>query len=242
MIIVTNFNEKETVNKIRSSIAEFIEKDVKKKLIELEKNYEEVDYPQTLMLIMKSFDDRGFALDEEGQEYIRTECIRDAIEETSLNEYYDDFHVELEGVSGNGYVYDDGSWLRKIYYHCGFADFSIEIDTKKMEIAFIAKCSLNFWIMVDGAPGDYRPTRDEYVDEIELMITDKAKVDALDKIVEIEKFKGIELEELGDEGRLTESEKEILVSIGYFDDDNDGCYDFDDYPDATCLNVIKMPV
>ena len=217
--IVTRKQE-EAIDEIRTLIAKFIENEVKEELSYLEKNYEEVVLPYTLKLVIGHKDGK-LMLDEEWRDYLVTDdFIDEAIYETSLNEFSDIAYVELEGEGGEGYAREKYSWEKHRFYRCAFARFESEYDVEKGEVAIVAECSMYFWTQYYEDHGDpFYITQDSYIDEVRNMITDEAAVKALDKAVMLDaEWMPDELE---DEVELTDADKEILTSVGYYCDEDD---------------------
>ena len=210
----------ETIDTITDLIADFIEHDVQKVLSDINDNWNTIELPQTVKLIIKSIDcDDKLVLSKDDVDFIEGDRINEAIEYTSLSEYSDDLYVETEDERITGYINDDPYWEERSYYHYAYADFGAEYDAEKGELAIIAECNARFRSGYGCEDEPDEITREEYIEACEELITDEKTVNALDKALSLGYYDEVKLKE-----ELTEEEKELLTAIGYLNNDDDDYY------------------
>lgn len=226
------------VDEIRSLVTSFIDSDVKEALSSIIDNYATVETPQTVKLIVRSEDfNEKLELTKDELEYIECDCIDDAIADSFMSEYSDSFYIETETETERGYTCEEcRDWVKVCYGRFASATFDVEFDTAKGELVVTAECNAAFTYTISGSDnGPDEISRDEYIDGVKALVTDKETADAIEKAMNID---GYGEEELEESEKLTKREKELLDSIGFFDDDchnctddecDDGCW-WDGYP------------
>ena len=213
----------EKIDDIVYLISCFIDNDVSEYMSNIMDDYDEDNSPYVIKLVIKSGDNNKLTLTKDELDYIEyRDCISDALDHVYCFDSIESESVQKDLGSYLGYIFENPFWEKKVYYHYVLTNFETEYDALKGEIVVVAKCYCTFMTgYYDSDDECHEISYEQYIEDLEELYTDEPTIRALDKATGIEEY-GYE-EEL----KLTKEEKEILVTIGYYDD-----YDYPDTIDG----------